>query len=112
ALKNVVTSYRFNDEETLAGIKEIDSKFDYVACPHTAIAYLAIEKYRKENPEDQSAAVFLSTAHACKFPDIFPIDIAAKIEIPKQVSVLESLPQHADKLGVDFAGFKSYLMRG
>lgn len=112
ALKNVVTSYRFNDEETLAGIKEIDSKFDYVACPHTAIAYLAIEKYRKENPEDQSAAVFLSTAHACKFPDIFPIDIAAKIEIPKQVSVLESLPQYADKLGVDFAGFKSYLMRG
>jgi threonine synthase len=112
ALKTVVTSYRFNDEETLAGIKEIDSKFDYVACPHTAIAYLAIEKYRKENPEDQSAAVFLSTAHACKFPDIFPIDIAAKIEIPKQVSVLESLPQYADKLGIDFAGFKNYLMRG
>jgi threonine synthase len=112
ALKNVVTSYRFNDEETLTGIKEIDSKFDYVACPHTAIAYLAIEKYRKENPEDQSAAVFLSTAHACKFPDIFPIDIAAKIEIPEQVRALESLPQYADKLGVDFEGFKSYLMRG
>lgn len=112
ALKNVVTSYRFNDEETLTGIKEIDSKFDYVACPHTAIAYLAIEKYRKENPEDQSAAVFLSTAHACKFPDIFPIDIAAKIEIPEQVTALESLPQYADKLGVDFEGFKSYLLRG
>ncbi|KQN33921.1 threonine synthase [Pedobacter sp. Leaf41] len=112
ALKNVVTSYRFNDEETLTGIKEIDSKFDYVACPHTAIAYLAIEKYRKENPEDQSAAVFLSTAHACKFPDIFPIDIAAKIEIPEQVRALDSLPQYADKLGVDFEGFKSYLMRG
>jgi len=110
ALKNVVTSYRFNDEETLAGIKEIYSKFDYVACPHTAIAYLAIEKYRKENPEDQSTAVFLSTAHACKFPDIFPIDIAAKIEIPAQVSVLESLPQYADKLGVDFEGFKNYLL--
>ena len=111
ALKNVVTSYRFNDEETLAGIKEIDSKFDYVACPHTAIAYLAIEKYRKENPEDQSAAVFLSTAHACKFPDIFPIDIAAKIEIPQQVTALESLPQYADKLGVDFEGFKNYLLK-
>jgi len=110
ALKKVVTSYRFNDEETLAGIKKIDSKFDYVACPHTAIAYLAIEKFRKENPEDKSAAVFLSTAHACKFPDIFPVEIAAKIEIPEQVKALESKPHHADQLGVDFQGFKNYLL--
>ena len=110
ALKKVVTSYRFNDEETLAGIKVIDSKFDYVACPHTAIAYLAIEKFRNENPEDERAAVFLSTAHACKFPDIFPVDIAAKIEIPEQVTSLESKPQHADKLDADFDGFKNYLL--
>ncbi|WP_231458994.1 MULTISPECIES: threonine synthase [unclassified Pedobacter] len=111
ALKNIITSYRFNDEETLAGIKEIDAKFDYVACPHTAIAYLAIKKFRKENPEDKSAAVFLSTAHACKFPDIFPVDIAAKIEIPKQVKALQSKAHHADKLGADFEGFKSYLLK-
>ena len=110
ALKKVVTSYRFNDEETLEGIKEIDAKFNYVACPHTAIAYLAIEKFRKENPADESAAVFLSTAHACKFPDIFPQDIAAKIEIPEQVTALESKLQHADKLKADFEIFKSYLL--
>ncbi|KQR72240.1 threonine synthase [Pedobacter sp. Leaf176] len=110
ALKKMVTSYRFNDEETLAGIKEIDSRFNYVACPHTAIAYLAIEKFRTKNPEDESAFVFLSTAHACKFPDIFPTDIAAKIEIPEQVTALEILPRHADKLNVDFNGFKHYLM--
>jgi len=109
-LKKVVTSYRFNDEETLAGIKEIHAKFNYVACPHTAIAYLAIEKFRKEHPEDRSATVFLSTAHACKFPDIFPQDIVAKIEIPEQVKALESKPKHADKLDVDFEEFKSYLL--
>jgi len=111
ALKKVVTSYRFNDEETLAGIKEIDAKFNYVACPHTAIAYLAVEKFRKENPQNESAAVFLSTAHACKFPDIFPVDIAVKIEIPEQVTVLESRPKHADKLDKDFDGFKIYLLK-
>ena len=110
ALKKVVTSYRFNDEETLEGIKEIDAKFNYVACPHTAIAYLAIEKFRKENPADESAAVFLSTAHACKFPDIFPQDIAAKIEIPEKVTALESKLKYADKLNADFEIFKSYLL--
>jgi threonine synthase len=110
AVKKVVTSYRFSDDETLAGIKEIDAKFDYVACPHTAIAYLAVKQFRKENPADESAAVFLSTAHACKFPDIFPEDIAVKIEIPEQVTELENKPKHADKLGVDFEGFKDYLL--
>jgi threonine synthase len=112
AIKKVVTSYRFTDDETLEGIKKLDSKLNYVACPHTAIAYLAVEKYRNENPTDESAAVFLSTAHACKFPDIFPVDIAAKIEIPEQVKALESKPKHADQLGVDFEGFKGYLLKG
>ncbi|SDD34465.1 threonine synthase [Pedobacter soli] len=112
ALKKVVTAYRFTDEETLAGIKALDNQFNYVACPHTAIAYLAVEKYRNENPADESAAVFLSTAHACKFPDIFPEAIAAKIEIPEQVTALESKPKQADQLGVDFEGFKAYLLRG
>jgi len=109
-LKEVVTSYRFTDEETLQGIKTLDQKLNYVACPHTAIAYLAVEKYRAENPADDSAAVFLSTAHACKFPDIFPADIAAKIDIPAQVTALESLPKHADQLEADFDGFKRYLL--
>ncbi|GGE62661.1 threonine synthase [Pedobacter psychrotolerans] len=109
-LKKVVTSYRFNDEETLEGIKDLDERLNYVACPHTAIAYLAVEKYRKENPAENSAAVFLSTAHACKFPDIFPADIAAKIDIPEQVTALESLPKHADQLEADFDGFKKYLL--
>jgi threonine synthase len=112
ALKQVVTAYRFTDEETLAGIKAIDHKFNYVACPHTAIAYLAVENYRNENPADESAAVFLSTAHACKFPDIFPEEIATKIEIPEQVTDLESKPKQADQLGVDFEGFKAYLLKG
>ncbi|MFC1222188.1 threonine synthase [Pedobacter sp. BG31] len=112
AVKKMVTSYRFTDDETLEGIKEIDENLNYVACPHTAIAYLAIEKYRNENPADNSAAVFLSTAHACKFPDIFPAEIAAKIEIPVQVKALESKPKHADQLGIDFEGFKEYLLKG
>jgi len=112
SIKKVVTSYRFTDDETLEGIKALDGKLNYVACPHTAIAYLAIEKYRTEKPTDDSAAVFLSTAHACKFPDIFPVGIAAKIEIPEQVKALESKPKHADQLDVDFEGFKNYLLKG
>jgi threonine synthase len=110
SIKEKVVAYRFDDEATLSGIKEIYKKFDYIACPHTAIAYLAIEQYRQDNPTDKSAAVFLSTAHPCKFPDIFPKDMANEINIPSQVKALENKPKHADKLGADFQGFKDYLL--
>ncbi len=109
ALKKVITSYAFNDEETLAGIKAIDEKHNYIACPHTAIAYLAVERYRKLENYD-GAAVFLSTAHACKFPDIFPADLAAKIEIPTSVKELQGKTEQADDLGVSFEGFKEWLI--
>ncbi len=110
ALKEVVTAYRFTDEQTLEGIKAIAEKYDYIACPHTAIAYLAVEKFRQQT-EDQSAAVFLSTAHACKFPDIFPPLLAAKIEIPSSVEDLNGRAKQADELKTDFTGFKSYLLQ-
>lgn len=109
ALKEVVSAYRFTDEETLEGIKAIAEKYDYIACPHTAIAYLAVEKFRQQTG-DEAAAVFLSTAHACKFPDIFPPLLATKIEIPSSVEELAGRAKQADNLKIDFAGFKSYLL--
>lgn len=109
-LKSIVSAYCFNDEETLAGIMEIDKKYQYVACPHTAIGYLAIKKYRADNPDEKAACVFLSTAHACKFPDIFPAALVSKINIPEQVKTLESKPKHADTLTPNFEDFKHYLL--
>jgi threonine synthase len=110
AIKELVKAYRFTDEETLAGIKEIFEKFDYVACPHTAIAYLATEAFAEQNPNDTSAKVFLSTAHACKFPEVFPADILAKVELPVQVASLKNNKEIYDELGKDFESFKSYLL--
>jgi threonine synthase len=106
SVQKLVKAYRFIDEETLAGIKEIFEKFDYVACPHTAIAYLATKAFG----EKDIAKVFLSTAHACKFPEVFPADILAKIEMPAQVETLRNNPEQYDELGKDFNGFKGYLL--
>jgi threonine synthase len=110
-IQELVRAYRFTDEETLAGINEIFEKSNYVACPHTAIAYLATKAYAEENPNDKSAKVFLSTAHACKFPEVFPAHILEKIELPKQVETLKNNPELYDELGRDFEGFKEYLLR-
>jgi threonine synthase len=108
AISNIIKSYRFTDEETLTGIKAIYSQFDYIACPHTAIAWLALEKYRSENEGDYTG-VFSSTAHACKFPDVFPEEIKANIEIPAQVEELFNKEKQSTKMEASFESFKAYL---
>jgi threonine synthase len=66
ALKQVLHGYRFTDEETLEAIKALQAKHGYIACPHTAVAYLAAKAYEQEYPESSAVCVFLSTAMPCQ----------------------------------------------
>ncbi len=109
-LKNLLSAYSFSDEETLEAIKFVHREHGYIMCPHTAIAWLALKSWMNEHPSDDLAGVFLSTAHPCKFPDIFPAEIAAQIDIPEQVKELEGKKQLSSRLGNDFEGFKAYLL--
>jgi threonine synthase len=109
-LKSLVTGYSFNDEQTLEAIKFINDNYNYVACPHTAIAWQALRDWQQDNYKRDTAGVFLSTAHPCKFPDVFPENIAHKIHIPEQVEQLTQKQKKVTALGKDFAAFKQYLL--
>lgn len=109
-LKSILKGYRFTDEETIAGIQAIFDQYGYIACPHTAIAWLATQAYAKQNPSDESAKVFLSTAHACKFPEVFPTAIQQQISLPDQIVALQHKVPYYVALGKDFEGFKNYLL--
>lgn len=110
SLKNLLSAYSFNDEETLEAIKLVHKEHGYIMCPHTAIAWMALKNWMNEHPAGDVAGVFLSTAHPCKFPEIFPPDIAAEIDIPEQVKELEGKERLSASLGNDFEGFKAYLL--
>ncbi|MGB4399002.1 MAG: threonine synthase, partial [Daejeonella sp.] len=109
-LKGLLTAYAFNDEETVEAIEKVYSEQQYIMCPHTAVAWLAVKQWLAKHPGETAEMVFLSTAHPCKFPDIFPTQIAAKINIPSQVQELEGRGRLAVSLGKDFAGFKEYML--
>jgi len=114
ALKKVVTSYTFTDKETLEGMKEIYRKYNYIACPHTSIAWMGLVRYREahtgEENKKEFTGVFASTAHACKFPDVFPPEIKEKITVPAVVQDLFTKEKKAEPLKVDFEAFKTYLL--
>jgi len=109
ALKQAVSSFTFTDGDTRDAIQALYDRYSYIACPHTAIAWLAAQAYRKQHNAN-FATVFLSTAHPCKFPEVFPPEIAAQIAIPSQVDVLQGREKEVVKLGADYKGFKKYLL--
>jgi threonine synthase len=111
SLKNILESFSYDDEQTLAAIKQVDADYNYIVCPHTAIAWQALKDYQKPHPDDEATGVLLATAHPCKFPDVFPGTIAAKIDVPEQVKDLQSKTKHSVELGKDFEGFKEWLLR-
>jgi threonine synthase len=106
----LMKGYTFNDDETLQAIETIFQRYHYVACPHTAIAWLALEKYTAAQADQDFAGVFLSTAHPCKFPAVFPDHLASEIEIPEEVLEMSSKAKQAIKMEVDFETFKAYLL--
>ena len=109
-LREKISSYTYDDRQTVEAMEEIYTKYQYVACPHTAIAYLASKQYRNDHP-GMYASVFLSTAHPCKFPDAISDDVFAKIELPKGAEELAGKEKIATELQVDYDAFKNYLMQ-
>jgi threonine synthase len=110
-LKALVTGFSYNDDETLEAIEKIYSNYNYIACPHTAIAWQALKDWQQDQPTGQVTGVFLSTAHPCKFPDVLPDHIAKAIEIPEEVKELEGKVKQAAAMGTGFEEFKSYLLK-
>jgi threonine synthase len=110
AVMELMAGYRYTDVETIEAIHALKEKYNYIACPHSAIAWLAAEAYQKENSEQDFATVFLSTAHPCKFPEAIPADIVAEIEIPAVVETLMHRTKKSSTLAVDYAAFKQYLL--
>lgn len=106
SLRNLISAYSFTDSETMNGINELYEKYNYIACPHTAVAYLAAKKYN--HPQDFT--IFLSTAHPCKFMDVYPENLKNKIIIPEQVKELDHKISSATSLENNFSDLKTFLM--
>ncbi|RAK64571.1 threonine synthase [Hymenobacter edaphi] len=110
ALTDLVSGYSFSDADTRAAIRQVFDQFGYVVCPHTAIAWRAWQQWQQEHPQEAATGVFLATAHPCKFPDVFPADVAARIDVPPAAAALAGRPEHQTPLAADFDAFKRYLL--
>ncbi len=109
-VKQDISGFWFNDEQTKAAMFDMYSRRGYLMCPHTAVAYLGLEEYISLTKKEV-AGVFLSTAHYAKFLDVVEDALGTNaVEIPKRLSDLLSKEKVAIQMSKHFEDFKQYLL--
>ena len=101
-LSKFMSSYSFNDDQTLGKIKKTYYHKKYVLDPHGAIGYLGLKKYLSINPK--KIGVFLETAHPIKFSKHIEKVINRKLTIPDKIKkILEK-----DKNYIDIKNYSDF----
>lgn len=103
-----VRAYSYDDAKTEEAVKEMSEQFNYLACPHTGVAYLAAQAYLKEHPDHQ--VVFQSTAHPSKFIDTVERVTGREVELPEALLELKDRPKNAIPMSADYAEFRAFLL--
>ena len=83
-LSKIMSSYSFDDTETLKMLKNVYKDKNYVLDPHGAVGYLGLKKYLSINPE--KIGIFLETAHPIKFSKDVEEVIKIKLDIPEEIN--------------------------
>ncbi|MGI5963119.1 MAG: threonine synthase [Lawsonibacter sp.] len=94
-LQKLFYGYCCDDEQTQAVIGKIYNQFDYLIDPHTAVAFSALEQYRKETA-DETACIVASTASPFKFCD----HVLQAIGVDQPKEGLDALEQLSEKTGL------------
>jgi threonine synthase len=109
-MKETIKGFYFNDLETQKGVKELNDDFDYLTCPHSAIAYLGLKEYLG-NEKSNKIGVFLCTAHFGKFlPEMEKI-LGYTPDIPERLKELLELEKKSFELENDYLKFKDLLSK-
>jgi len=105
-INNYLKGYFYTDAQTREAVLEIYRKYNYLACPHTAVAYLGLQDYRRETGAEV-AGVFLSTAHFGKFLPEMEAILGFTPEIPERLTLKGE--KKTTVVDTSYATFKTYL---
>jgi threonine synthase len=107
-LKKVMSSESISDEETGNAIKTIFRNHGYLADPHGAVGWLALQRWLDKHPGQQG--IFLETAHPVKFPDVVAKYSGHAVEVPEAVQALYGRKKMSVMIKPDYQSFKEELV--
>ncbi len=95
-----MSSESITDEETGAAIQTLYRDFGYLADPHGAVGWLALNRWLENHPGQKG--IFLETAHPVKFPDTVEKFTGESVHIPESVQALFSKKRTSVKIKADY----------
>jgi len=110
-LRKYIHPYWFSDDETTAGMHEVNDTYGYVMDPHTAVGYLALKKMRRETG-DKRTGIVLATAHPAKFLEVIPEEMHQHIEMPDALSKLKDRAKKSVTVSADYDAFREIVLAG
>ncbi len=107
-LKRTMSSESITDKETGAAIETLYRDFGYLADPHGAVGWLALNRWLKNHPEQEG--IFLETAHPVKFSDTVAKFSGKPVLVPESIKKLFSKKKTSVKIKADYAIFREELL--
>jgi len=107
-LKRTMSSESISDEETGAAIQTLFREYGYVADPHGAVGWLALDRWLKDHP--RQAGFFLETAHPVKFPDTVQQFTGRPVAIPDSIQALFTKKKNSVTMEADYNVFRTLLL--
>lgn len=108
AIRQLISGYSITDEETLQSIATLYQQYQYIADPHGAVAFSAVEKYLEKNPNHP--CIFLETAHPVKFPETVEKVLGAPIPLPPVAVELLQRKGISIPITAKYSHFKDWLL--
>jgi threonine synthase len=107
ALRRDVAGYAYTDAEVVSEIGEVHRRHNYLLDPHSAIAWLALQ--RVLDADREARGVFLATAHPAKFREIVEPAIGAPVPLPPALADAVARPRHAITMPAEYRDLEQFL---
>lgn len=110
ALRRDIFSTSVSDAQTLDTMRSAWQEHRLLLEPHGAVGWRGLLDYVATEPLDGAPAVVLETAHPAKFPDDIERTLDFAPPVPPALAAAEAAPEHYDRLPVNYAQFRRYLL--
>jgi len=111
ALRRDLFSTSVSDDATRATLKQAWEQHRLLLEPHGAVGWRGFTDYVATEPLDGAPVVVLETAHPAKFPDEIESRLGFTPDVPPALAALDALDENFDRLTVDYASFRDYLVQ-
>jgi len=99
-LQRSVSAEVVHDAEISRVLRESESRYGHVVCPHTATALAVVERRRAAG--DRRPWIAVATAHPAKFEGIVEPLIGREIEVPESLADLLAREARAEPMAADY----------